>query len=312
MEQWLCSDKKAWWLCAFAVKFLCLSRNSLWKNRQTPTTERSYKARRRKENNLRLLRLTIAAFLTSILCLAYTLFDRGALHARYLCWRHATTVTNCFSKRPFDFTYAIDGIQYDGNTGNYLDASILHLGAFEKDILYFLRDTMKSAYSGRRIHHPNRMIFGLLPGSVHDVMGAYLQTGEPLIFFQDCSINENRTGAAGAIGAKYLARRDASRVAVLGSALHAETQLKAVAAVRNLTQARIFSPTLSHREAFAEKMSRELGISVYAVASAVIEWTRHPPSPRQGISLISACAAELDFTDEEIEQPSGIDRATSN
>ena len=54
----------------------------------------------------------------------------------------------------------------------------------------------------RRIHHPNRMIFGLLPGSVHGIMGAYLQTdldrrrhnetvilysvetGEPLILFR--------------------------------------------------------------------------------------------------------------------------------
>src|SRR5438128_6985822 len=78
----------------------------------------------------------------------------------------------------------------------------------------------------RSIHHPNRMIFGLLPGSVHGVMGAYLQTdlgrelhhetvilysvetGEPLILFQDCSINEFRTGAAGGIGAKYLARKN--------------------------------------------------------------------------------------------------------
>ncbi len=161
------------------------------------------------------------------------------------------------------------------------------------EMIEAVEDTLKEVALGRgfelprrRIHHPNRMIFGLLPGSVHDVMGAYLQTdldrsqhhetvilysvesGEPLIFFQDCSINENRTGAAGAIGAKYLARRDANRVAVLGSALHAETQLKAVAAVRNLTQARVFSPTQSHREAFAKKMSRELGISVYAVASA--------------------------------------------
>src|SRR5207245_11758327 len=76
----------------------------------------------------------------------------------------------------------------------------------------------------RRIHHPNRMIFGLLPGSVNGAMGAYLQTdldrrihhesvilysaetGEPLIFFQDCSINQLRTGAAGAIVAKYRAR----------------------------------------------------------------------------------------------------------
>lgn len=28
----------------------------------------------------------------------------------------------------------------------------------------------------RRIHHPNEMIFGLLPGSLKGVMGAYLQT----------------------------------------------------------------------------------------------------------------------------------------
>ena len=138
----------------------------------------------------------------------------------------------------------------------------------------------------RRIHHPNRMIFGLLPGSVHGAMGAYLQTdldrrihhetvilysvetGEPLILFQDCSINDYRTGAAGGIGAKYLARSDASRVAVIGSAVHAETQLEAVAAVRKLTRVKVFSPTPAHREAFAEKMSRELKITVTGAASA--------------------------------------------
>ena len=137
----------------------------------------------------------------------------------------------------------------------------------------------------RRIHHPNRMIFGLLPGSVHGVMGAYLQTdldrglhhetvilystetGEPLILFQDCSINEFRTGAAGGIGAKYLARKDSARVAVFGSSVHAETQLKGTAAVRTLQQVRVFSPTEAHRHAFAEKMSRELAIEVTPASS---------------------------------------------
>ena len=75
----------------------------------------------------------------------------------------------------------------------------------------------------RRIHHANRMLFGVLPGSFKGAMGAYLQTdrdrvihhetvilysvdtGEPLIMFQDCAINELRTGAAGGVGAKYLA-----------------------------------------------------------------------------------------------------------
>ncbi len=137
----------------------------------------------------------------------------------------------------------------------------------------------------RRIHHPNRMIFGLLPGSFKGVMGAYLQTdldrrihhetvilysvdtGEPLILFQDCSINELRTGAAGGIGAKYLARKDASRVAVLGSSIHAETQLKAVCAVRSITHSKVFSPTPAHRVSFAEKISRELKIEVRPVQS---------------------------------------------
>ena len=137
----------------------------------------------------------------------------------------------------------------------------------------------------RRIHHPNRMIFGLLPGSFKGVMGAYLQTdldrrihhetvilysvdtGEPLILFHDCSINELRTGAAGGIGAKYLARKDASRVAVLGSSIHAETQLKAVCAVRSITHSKVFSPTPAHRVSFAEKISRELKIEVRPVQS---------------------------------------------
>jgi len=132
----------------------------------------------------------------------------------------------------------------------------------------------------RRIHHPNRMIFGLLPGSFRGAMGAYLQTdldrrlhhetvilysvetGEPLILFQDCRINELRTGAAGGLGAKYLARKDAGRVAVLGSAVHAETQLQAVCAVREISSANVFSPTPEHRLAFAEKMSHKLSIDI--------------------------------------------------
>jgi len=161
------------------------------------------------------------------------------------------------------------------------------------DMIEAIEDTLKEIALGRgfelprrRIHHPNRMILGILPGSVHGAMGAYIQTdldrrihhenvmlfsvesGEPLILFQDCSINEYRTGAAGAIGTKYLARADACRVAVLGSAVHAETQLKAVAAVRKLTEAWVFSPTPTRRQAFAEKMEREIEIPVHAVENA--------------------------------------------
>jgi len=161
------------------------------------------------------------------------------------------------------------------------------------EMIETIEDTLKNLALGRgfelprrRMHHPNGMIFGILPGSVQGAMGAYIQTdldrrihhenvmifsvdtGAPLILFQDCSINEYRTGAAGAVGAKYLSRPDACRVAVLGSAVHAETQLKAVAAVRPLTAAWVFSPTPSRRQAFAEKMEHQLEIPVHAVESA--------------------------------------------
>jgi ornithine cyclodeaminase/alanine dehydrogenase-like protein (mu-crystallin family) len=162
-----------------------------------------------------------------------------------------------------------------------------------QDMIVAIEDALKELRLGRgfdlprrRIHHPNRMILGLLPGSVHGFMGAYLQTdldrrlhnetiilysvesGEPLILFQNCSINEARTGAAGGIGAKYLARKNSRVAALLGSQAHAVMQLKAAHAVRALRLARVFSPTESHRRACAEKIELQVGIEARAVSSA--------------------------------------------
>ena len=138
----------------------------------------------------------------------------------------------------------------------------------------------------RRIHHVNRMLFGVLPGSFKGAMGAYLQTdrdrsihhetvilysvetGEPLILFQDCSINELRTGAAGGVGARHLAPADARRVAVIGSEKHAFTQLQAVCAVRSIETVRVFSPTPAHRIRFAGRVAADLDLDVTAADSA--------------------------------------------
>jgi alanine dehydrogenase len=210
------------------------------------------------------------------------------------------------------------------------------------EMIEAIEDTLKEIASGRgfelprrRIHHPNRMILGILPGSVHGAMGAYIQAdldrrihhenvmifsvenGEPLILFQDCSINEYRTGAAGAIGAKYLARRDASRVAVLGSAVHAETQLKAVATVRKLTEAWVFSPTPERRAAFAKKMTREVEIPVHAVQSAeealanadILITATNSPTPvfdgaslPEGIHITSIANGDKTRTRQELDE----------
>ncbi len=138
----------------------------------------------------------------------------------------------------------------------------------------------------RRIHHANRMLFGVLPGSFKGAMGAYLQTdrdraihhetvilysvetGEPLILFQDCAINELRTGAAGGVGAKHLAPAAARRVAVIGSEKHAFTQLQAVCAVRPIDAVTVFSSTPAHRAQFADRVRAALDLEAAAVESA--------------------------------------------
>ncbi len=75
-----------------------------------------------------------------------------------------------------------------------------------------------------------------------------------------------RTGAIGGVAVDHLAREDARTLGVLGSGRQARTQVEAAATVRTFDEARVFSPTREHRDAFAREMSR--GMEFEAVASA--------------------------------------------
>jgi ornithine cyclodeaminase len=77
-----------------------------------------------------------------------------------------------------------------------------------------------------------------------------------------------RTGALGAVAVDALARRDASVVAVIGSGRQARTQLWALTAVRAVSDVRVFSPALAHREAFAEWARTDLGLAATAASTA--------------------------------------------
>lgn len=94
------------------------------------------------------------------------------------------------------------------------------------------------------------------------------RNGAPLAIVQDGVLQHLRTGAGAGIGAKYLARRDAARVGILGSGGMARSYLHAFAAVRPLQRVRVYSPTASNREAFARALAAELEIEVQAVGSA--------------------------------------------
>ena len=78
-----------------------------------------------------------------------------------------------------------------------------------------------------------------------------------------------RVGASAGVACRYLAPREATTVAILGSSKQARRQLQAVLrAVPSVNLVRVYSPTPEHRETFAGETSAWLGVKVEAVESA--------------------------------------------
>ncbi|EDM47916.1 ornithine cyclodeaminase family protein [Marinobacter algicola] len=111
------------------------------------------------------------------------------------------------------------------------------------------------------------------------------RNAEPLAFINDGALQHMRVGGGAGIGAKYLAREDAHVVGMLGSGGMARTYLEAFAAVRDIQQCKVYSPNPDNREAYADKMSRKLGIEVIAVDSAKEAVT--------GVDILSSCTTSM-------------------
>lgn len=94
------------------------------------------------------------------------------------------------------------------------------------------------------------------------------QTGALLAIMDGASITGLRTAAGSAVATKYLARADATEVGILGAGIQAETHLVAMCQVRPVQKARVYSRHPGHREAFAERMARQLGLDVSPVQNA--------------------------------------------
>ena len=94
------------------------------------------------------------------------------------------------------------------------------------------------------------------------------ESGEPLAILPDGVMQRIRVGAANGLGVKYLARKDAKSVGILGSGWQAGTQLTAVCAVRKIETICCFSPNREHCAAFAKEMTGVLRIDVVPAATA--------------------------------------------
>jgi ornithine cyclodeaminase len=77
-----------------------------------------------------------------------------------------------------------------------------------------------------------------------------------------------RTGAASGVASRYLAREDASVVAMLGAGKQAYGQLEAVCAVRDVREVRVWSRKPETSRAFVVAMSSRLSVSMRVVEGA--------------------------------------------
>jgi ornithine cyclodeaminase/alanine dehydrogenase-like protein (mu-crystallin family) len=112
------------------------------------------------------------------------------------------------------------------------------------------------------------------------------ENGEPLAIFPDGVMQRMRGGAANGLGAKYLARKNAKLVAILGSGWQAGAQLMAACAVRAIETIRCFSPNADNRAAFAKQMSEALGVEVVPVTQ--------PEEAIKGADIVMCASNSLD------------------
>ena len=97
------------------------------------------------------------------------------------------------------------------------------------------------------------------------LLGLYDQAGELTALVEADRLGQLRTGATTAVAAEWMAAPQAGEAGMFGAGHQAETQLAALAAVRPLKRAFVYSRSEEKRLAFAQRMSRQLAIEVVPV-----------------------------------------------
>lgn len=90
------------------------------------------------------------------------------------------------------------------------------------------------------------------------------ETGVPLALMEAGFLTAIRTGAASALAARYLARRDSKAVACFGAGVQARYQLLCLQAIFPVERVSVVGRSPERARAFAARMVRELGIPVEA------------------------------------------------
>lgn len=162
----------------------------------------------------------------------------------------------------------------------YLDAATTRQALSMSDAV----EAMVRAFSGDS-ESPLRSLVGpslVMPGRLDDVMAvkivstvpgnpaglvvAFAADGSPLGVVDGPTLTAIRTGAGAGLATRLLAREDAATLAMLGSGAMAFDQVEAVRAVRSIERVLVWSRSIEHARALAERVS---GVAVADADEAV-------------------------------------------
>jgi alanine dehydrogenase len=88
------------------------------------------------------------------------------------------------------------------------------------------------------------------------------ETGFPLAIMDGTWITAMRTGATGAVAAKYLARKNSRNIAIIGAGVQATTQLKGLNEIFDIEAVKVYDIDASRSEKYAKQMSKELKLQI--------------------------------------------------
>jgi len=113
-----------------------------------------------------------------------------------------------------------------------------------------------------------------LPPGIAVIILMDLKTSIPVAIMDGTYVTAYRTGAAGAVAAKVLARKDSKKIGVVGAGTQARMQILALQEVFSLKEIKVWDINKTSRDRYVEEMSEQLKIPiepVEEVKDAVIE-----------------------------------------
>lgn len=116
-----------------------------------------------------------------------------------------------------------------------------------------------------RLNHPVYVLYDSAEGELKALIVGELTCSE---LPNNAPVTGLRTAATSAVGTDLLARKDAEKLALLGSAGQAQNHLLAFARLRKLKEVRVYSRSPENRKKFAAEMGEALNLDIRPATSA--------------------------------------------